>query len=85
MTGASGGAPNTSNSIQLGDVAITKPDGSSGRVIQYNLEGKIPRTGSLNQVLTVMLRGKRSSRLCIKISMMLRNVLPRGKCNSVIN
>ena len=60
MVGVGGGAPSAKNDIRLGDVVISKPDGTSGGVIQYDFrktvqEGRFVRTGSLNRPPTVLL------------------------------
>lgn len=60
MVGVGGGAPSAKNDIRLGDVVISKPDGTSGGVIQYDFgktvqEGRFVRTGSLNRPPTVFL------------------------------
>ena len=60
MVGVGGGAPSAKNDIRLGDVVISKPDGTSGGVIQYDFGktvegGRFVRTGSLNRPPTVLL------------------------------
>lgn len=60
MIGVGGGAPRLKNDIRLGDVVISKPDGTSGGVTQYDFgktiqEGRFVRTGSLNRPPTVLL------------------------------
>ena len=60
MVGVGGGAPSEKNDIRLGDLVISKPDGTSGGVIQYDFgktiqEGRFMRTGSLNRPPTVLL------------------------------
>ena len=44
MVGVSSGAPSAKNDIRLGDMMISKPDGTSGGVIQYNF-GKTVQEG----------------------------------------
>ena len=60
MVGVGGGAPSKENDIRLGDAVISKPDGTSGGVVQYDFgktvqEGRFVRTGSLNRPPTVLL------------------------------
>lgn len=60
MVGVGGGAPSLRNDIRLGDVVVSKPDGRSGGVIQYDFgktiqEGRFMRTGSLNRPPGVLL------------------------------
>lgn len=60
MVGVGGGAPSAKNDIRLGDVVVSKPERTSGGVIQYDFgktvqEGRFMRTGSLNQPPTVLL------------------------------
>lgn len=60
MVGVGGGAPSAKNDIRLGDVVISKPDGTSGAVIQYDFgktvqEGRFVRTESLNRPPTGLL------------------------------
>ncbi|KAF7502552.1 hypothetical protein GJ744_005491 [Endocarpon pusillum] len=60
MVGVGGGAPSVENDIRLGDVVISKPDGASGGVIQYDFgktvqEGRFVQTGSLNRPPSVLL------------------------------
>ena len=44
MVGVGGGAPSARNDIRLGDVVISKPDGTFGGVIQYDF-GKTVQEG----------------------------------------
>lgn len=60
MVGVGGGAPSVKTDIRLGDVVVSKPDETSGGVIQYDFgktvqEGRFMRTGSLNRPPTVLL------------------------------
>lgn len=60
MVGIGGGAPSAKNDIRLGDVVISKPEGTSGGVIQYDFgktvqEARFVLTGSLNRPPTVLL------------------------------
>ena len=66
MVGVGSGAPSAKNGIQLGDVVINKPDGTSRGVIQYNFgetvqEGRFVRTGSLNRPHLMLRLDMRSS------------------------
>ena len=54
MVRVGSGAPSAKNGIQLGDVVINKPDGTSRGVIQYDFgktvqEGRFVRKGSSNR------------------------------------
>ena len=60
MVGVGGGAPSARNDIRLGDVIVSKPERTSGGVIQYDFgktvhKGQFVRTGSLNQPPTALL------------------------------
>jgi len=51
--GIGGGVPSGDHDIRLGDVVVSKPEGTFGGVIQYDFgktvqEGRFTRTGSLN-------------------------------------
>lgn len=63
MVGIGGGMPSTAHNIRLGDIVISYPQGTCGRVIQYDIGkvvagGEFERTGSLNSppraILTVV-------------------------------
>jgi hypothetical protein len=61
MVGIGGGAPDAQNDIRLGDVMVSRPEGSVGGVIQYEYgktvqAGRFKRTGSLNRPPDVLLR-----------------------------
>ena len=65
MVGVGGGAPSVENDIRLGDVVISKPNGTSGGVIQYDFgktvqDGGFVRTGSLNRPPDVLLNAMSS-------------------------
>ncbi|KAJ5948231.1 hypothetical protein N7466_001246 [Penicillium verhagenii] len=54
MVGIGGGIPSPKSDIRLGDIVISYPSGTCGRVIQHDMlkiegEGKLHRTGSLNR------------------------------------
>ncbi|GES60394.1 WD-repeat protein [Aspergillus terreus] len=54
LVGVAGGVPSATNDIRLGDVVVSKPTGSSGGVIQYDLGkalvgGRFQPTGFLNK------------------------------------
>jgi nucleoside phosphorylase len=60
MVGIGGGVPSQESDIRLGDVVVSKPDRTSGGVIQYDFgktvqEGRFVRTGSLNRPPDVLL------------------------------
>ena len=60
MVGVGGGVPSSIHNIRLGDVVISKPDKTSGGVVQYDFgktkqEGRFERTGSLNSPPQVLL------------------------------
>lgn len=60
LVGVGGGAPSSSNDIRLGDVVVSRPDGTSGGVIQYDRgkteeDGEFIRTGTLNTPPKVLL------------------------------
>ncbi|PYH88663.1 hypothetical protein BO71DRAFT_128987 [Aspergillus ellipticus CBS 707.79] len=60
MVGIGGGVPSEAADIRLGDVVVSKPTGTSGGVIQYDLGktikgGRFQRTGTLNQPPSVLL------------------------------
>jgi nucleoside phosphorylase len=53
MVGIGGGAPSAEHDIRLGDIVVSRPEGSHGGVIQHDMgklgkDGKILRVGSLN-------------------------------------
>jgi nucleoside phosphorylase len=52
MVGIGGGVPSAEADIRLGDVVVSRPDGSFGGVVQYDLRKAIPadfqRMGTLN-------------------------------------
>jgi nucleoside phosphorylase len=53
MVGIGGGAPSAEHDIRLGDIVVSRPEGSYGGVIQHDMgkigtNGKIQRVGSLN-------------------------------------
>lgn len=60
MVGIAGGVPSDTADIRLGDVVVSKPMGSLGGVVQYDLgktvgDSQFQRTGMLNQPPTVLL------------------------------
>jgi nucleoside phosphorylase/tetratricopeptide (TPR) repeat protein len=60
MAGIAGGVPSDTADIRLGDVVVSKPTGTLGGVVQYDLgktvgDGHFQRTGMLNQPLTILL------------------------------
>jgi nucleoside phosphorylase len=60
MVGIEGGVPCNTIDIRLGDVAVSKPTGSYGGVVQYNhgktvSGGRFEQTGTLNQPPQVLL------------------------------
>ncbi|CAI7639854.1 unnamed protein product [Penicillium glandicola] len=60
MVGIAGGVPSITADIRLGDVVVSKPTGTLGGVVQYDLgkkggDGQFQRTGMLNQPPTVLL------------------------------
>ncbi|KAK6542335.1 hypothetical protein TWF694_006294 [Orbilia ellipsospora] len=62
LVGIGGGVPSKDHDIRLGDVVVSRPDRTSGGVVQYDLgktlaEGKFIRTGSLNKPPLVLLNG----------------------------
>ncbi|CEJ93014.1 hypothetical protein VHEMI08634 [[Torrubiella] hemipterigena] len=53
MVGIAGGIPSSDHDIRLGDIVVSRPEGTCGGVIQYDMgkvvqDGKFQRTGSLN-------------------------------------
>ncbi|EED23383.1 conserved hypothetical protein [Talaromyces stipitatus ATCC 10500] len=53
MVGIGGGAPSADHDIRLGDVVVSRPEGSYGGVIQHDMikikkDGEVQRVGSLN-------------------------------------
>ncbi|KUL90512.1 hypothetical protein ZTR_00270 [Talaromyces verruculosus] len=53
MVGIGGGAPSAEHDIHLGDVVVSRPEGSHGGIIQHDMgkiskDGKIQQVGSLN-------------------------------------
>lgn len=60
MVGTAGGVPSDTADIRLGDVVVSKPTGTLGGVVQYDLgqtvgDRQFQRTGMLNQPPTVLL------------------------------
>jgi len=60
MVGIGGGVPSTKNGIRLGDIAVSCPAGTIGRVIQYDYgktiaSGVFRQTGMVNQPPQVLL------------------------------
>ncbi|KAH7179070.1 uncharacterized protein B0J16DRAFT_402434 [Fusarium flagelliforme] len=60
MVGVGGGIPSKDHDIRLGDIVVSRPSGTNGGVVQYDLgkalqEGKFQRTGSLNAPPQVLL------------------------------
>lgn len=54
MVGIGGGAPSAEHDIRLGDIVVSRPEGSHGGVIQHDVgkirtDGKFKRVGSLNR------------------------------------
>lgn len=54
MVGIGGGVPSVQNDIRLGDVVVSRPEGTFGGVVQYEFgkavkEGHFERTGSLDR------------------------------------
>jgi nucleoside phosphorylase len=61
LVGIGGGVPGAHNDIRLGDVVVSRPEGSFGGVIQYDYgktvqTGRFERIGSLNRPPDVLLR-----------------------------
>ncbi|GFF47445.1 ankyrin repeat protein [Aspergillus udagawae] len=55
MVGVGGGIPSAAHDIRLGDIVISRPQGTCGGVLQYDMGkigdgGKLRRTGSLNSL-----------------------------------
>ena len=53
MVGIGGGIPSAHHDVRLGDIVISRPDGTCGGVLQYDMgkiveDGKLQRIGSLN-------------------------------------
>ena len=53
MVGVGGGIPSSANDVRLGDIVISRPVGTDGGVVQYDMgkrvtDGVFTRTGSLN-------------------------------------
>lgn len=68
MAGIGGGAPSKKVDIRLGDVAVSKPVGRLGGVIQYDLgksvgDGRFELTGMLNQPPAVLLTAVSQARI----------------------
>ncbi|EGX48224.1 hypothetical protein AOL_s00080g349 [Orbilia oligospora ATCC 24927] len=60
MVGIGGGIPSRKNDIRLGDIVVSRPEGTSGGVIQYDLgkaigQNELQRLGSLNKPPQVLL------------------------------
>ncbi|EED20813.1 conserved hypothetical protein [Talaromyces stipitatus ATCC 10500] len=60
IVGIGGGAPSAEHNIRLGDIVVSRPEGSYSGVIQHNMgkisrDGKIQRLGSLNSPLKSLL------------------------------
>ncbi|KAK6537394.1 hypothetical protein TWF694_011581 [Orbilia ellipsospora] len=60
MVGIGGGVPSQANDIRLGDIVVSRPTGTQGGVVQYDLGkimtgGKFERTGDLNKPPQVLL------------------------------
>ncbi|KAI0847470.1 hypothetical protein F5Y00DRAFT_271219 [Daldinia vernicosa] len=60
MVGIGGGAPTRERDVRLGDVVVSKPQGTLGGVVQYNRGKRLPggqfkRTGQLNSPPRVLL------------------------------
>ncbi|KAJ6258208.1 Nephrocystin-3 [Drechslerella dactyloides] len=54
MVGVGGGIPNADHDVRLGDIVVSKPENSSGGVVQYDLGktvtgGRFERSGALNK------------------------------------
>lgn len=49
MVGIGGGAPSVEHDIRLGDIVVSRPEGSYGGVIQHDM-GKIGKNGSIQRV-----------------------------------
>ncbi|KAK2779620.1 Vegetative incompatibility protein HET-E-1-like protein 16 [Colletotrichum kahawae] len=72
MVGVGGGVPSEEDDIRLGDVIVSKPSGTSGGVIQYDLGkavqgGGFERVGTLNappQVLLTALGSLEARHMC---------------------
>ncbi|KAL2803170.1 hypothetical protein BJX63DRAFT_80362 [Aspergillus granulosus] len=61
MVGVGGGVPRENHDIRLGDIAVSKPTGTSSGVIQYDYgkalqTGQFYRTGSLNKPPSLLLK-----------------------------
>lgn len=62
MVGIGGGIPSETNDIRLGDVVVSKPEGTLGGVVRYDLGkrltgGEFEPTGILNKPPAVLLSG----------------------------
>jgi hypothetical protein len=67
MVGIGGGVPGGQNDIRLGDIVVSRPEGSFGGVIQYDYgktvqRGRFERIGSLNRPPDVLLKALASVR-----------------------
>jgi nucleoside phosphorylase len=60
MVGIGGGVPSLKNDIRLGDIVVSRPEGTLGGVVQYDLgkavkDGHLQRTGSLDRPPPILL------------------------------
>jgi nucleoside phosphorylase len=65
MVGIGGGVPSPKHDIRLGDIVVSRPEGTSGGVVQYDSgkavrDGQFERTGSLDSPPQILLGAVRS-------------------------
>ncbi|KAJ5774917.1 WD-repeat protein [Penicillium paradoxum] len=70
MVGIGGGIPSDDHDIRLGDIVVSRPEGSCGGVVQYDKgkigkDGKLDRTGSLNSPPRSLLNALASMRAAL--------------------
>ena len=60
MVGVGGGVPSAEHDIRLGDIVVSRPEGTSSGVVQYDLGkaqvGQFERTGSLDRPPQILLK-----------------------------
>jgi nucleoside phosphorylase len=61
MVGIGGGVPSPEHDIRLGDIVVSRPEGTSSGVVQYDLGkaievGQVERTGSLDRPPQILLK-----------------------------